>query len=59
MLDRLYLLLYEVTIMMFPRIVQEDETTETKKCMYCLRRIKIFHYKCAHCRSTDFTFDVD
>jgi len=59
MLDRLYVFLYAVTIMMFPRLFPEDETTETKKCMYCLRRIKIHHYKCPHCRSTDFNFDVD
>jgi len=59
MLDRLYLFFYSVATIMFPRIFPEDETTETKKCMYCLKRIKIFHDKCPHCRTTDFTFDVD
>jgi hypothetical protein len=59
MLDHLYLFFYSVAMMMFSRIFPEDETTETKKCMYCLKRIKISHDKCPHCKSIDFTFDVD
>jgi len=59
MLDCLNLFLYSVAMIMFPRIFPEDETSETKKCMYCLRRVKIHHYKCPHCRTTDFIFDVN
>jgi predicted Zn-ribbon and HTH transcriptional regulator len=32
------------------------ETTETKKCMYCLRRVNINISKCPHCRKQDFEY---
>jgi RNA polymerase subunit RPABC4/transcription elongation factor Spt4 len=34
-----------------------EETTETKKCLRCLRRIKTTYNSCPHCRSTDFVYD--
>jgi lipopolysaccharide biosynthesis regulator YciM len=59
MLNYLNLLFYAVVMRMFPHVSPEKETTETKKCMHCLRRIKTFHYKCPHCRTTDFIFETD
>ena len=45
---------------MFPGVSSEkEETTETKKCMNCLRRVKIFHNRCPHCRTADFIYDTD
>jgi len=44
---------------MFHDIFREEETSETKKCMYCLRRIKIHHYKCPHCGTTNFDFNTN
>jgi len=38
---------------------KEEAITETKKCMNCLRRIKISFYRCPHCRTTDFIFNSD
>jgi rRNA maturation endonuclease Nob1 len=32
----------------------QEETTETKKCWNCLRRIKIDYAFCPHCSSKDF-----
>ena len=57
MLNHLQLFLLSIAETMFPDIVQEEETSQTKKCMYCLRRIKIHHYKCPHCRTTNFDFN--
>jgi len=31
-----------------------EKTTETKKCMHCLRRVDINVSKCPHCRKQDF-----
>jgi predicted RNA-binding Zn-ribbon protein involved in translation (DUF1610 family) len=36
----------------------KEETTETKKCIRCLRRIKISHYKCPYCGTTNFIYDT-
>jgi hypothetical protein len=35
----------------------EEETAETKKCVRCLRRIKITFNTCPHCRSADFIYE--
>jgi ubiquitin len=35
-----------------------EETTETKKCIRCLRRIKISFNSCPHCNSRDFIYDT-
>jgi rRNA maturation endonuclease Nob1 len=35
----------------------KEETTETKKCVRCLRRIKITFNACPHCRSMDFVYE--
>jgi rRNA maturation endonuclease Nob1 len=35
----------------------EEETTETKKCVRCLRRVKITSNTCPHCKSRDFIYD--
>jgi lipopolysaccharide biosynthesis regulator YciM len=51
------LLLFAVR--MLTRVDNKDVTIETKKCMKCLRRVKILHYKCPYCRNTDFHFDID
>jgi lipopolysaccharide biosynthesis regulator YciM len=59
MLDHLNLLFYAVAMRIFPHVFPKEETTETKKCMYCLRRVKTFHYKCPHCRTMNFIFDTD
>jgi hypothetical protein len=56
-MNKLILLLSSVVRGMFPGISSEEETTETKKCKYCLRRVKLYHYKCPHCRTNDFIFD--
>jgi rRNA maturation endonuclease Nob1 len=36
----------------------KEETTETKKCMRCLKRIKISFNFCPHCHSEDFVYDT-
>ena len=59
MLNYLNLLFYAVVTKILPRVFPEEKSTETKKCMHCLRRIKTFHYKCPYCRTTDFIFDTD
>jgi len=51
--------IYSVARKMFPRASSKEEVTETKKCMNCLRRIKISYDRCPHCRSDDFAFDAD
>jgi len=33
---------------------KQNNTTETKKCLRCLRRISIEYVRCPHCRSDDF-----
>jgi Zn finger protein HypA/HybF involved in hydrogenase expression len=35
----------------------DEETTETKKCLRCLRRMNIDNFYCPHCKSTDFIYD--
>jgi Zn finger protein HypA/HybF involved in hydrogenase expression len=35
-----------------------EETTETKKCLRCLKRIKISYNFCPHCHSDDFLYDT-
>ena len=59
MLNHLQLFFLSIAQTMFPDIVREEETSQTKKCMYCLRRIKIHHYKCPHCRTNNFDFDTE
>jgi hypothetical protein len=34
----------------------DNETIETKKCLFCLRRIKLDYWKCPYCSSLDFQF---
>ena len=34
----------------------DDASTETKKCLRCLRRVDIDRSKCPHCRSEDFQY---
>jgi hypothetical protein len=34
-----------------------NETLDTKKCLYCLRRVKVYNYKCPYCRRYDFQFN--
>jgi len=34
----------------------DDESTETKKCLHCLRRVSVKHLKCPHCRKEDFQY---
>jgi hypothetical protein len=50
-------LLYAVKKCIF--IDKRGETSETKKCIRCLKRIKIFIYKCPYCGSTEFIYDTD
>ena len=57
-MNHLGVFIHSVARKMFSRSSSKEEVTETKKCMNCLRRIKISHDKCPHCRSTDFTFDA-
>jgi len=57
MLDHLKLFFFSIVGTMVPNIFRDKETTETKKCMHCLRRIKVYHYKCPHCRTYNFDFD--
>jgi rRNA maturation endonuclease Nob1 len=35
----------------------EEETTETKKCVRCSRRVNVSHNFCSHCKSRDFFYD--
>lgn len=35
----------------------ENETNETKKCLYCLKRVPVYHEKCPHCKKSDFQYD--
>jgi len=59
MLDHLGLFFHSIVRKMFSHVSSKKETTETKKCMNCLRRVKVSHYKCTHCGTTDFIFDTD
>jgi uncharacterized membrane protein required for colicin V production len=47
------------TVRTFTRVDNNNDTRETKKCRKCLRRVKIFHYKCPYCQNTEFYFDID
>jgi hypothetical protein len=47
------------TVGKYSRIDKRGETQETKKCIRCLRRVKIFYYRCPYCGSTEFNFDTD
>jgi hypothetical protein len=38
---------------------KKGETSETKKCIRCLKRVKIFHYKCPYCGRKEFIYDKD
>jgi len=51
--------IHSVARKMFSRDSSKEEVTETKKCMRCLKRIKISYDRCPHCRSAEFAFDVD
>jgi rRNA maturation endonuclease Nob1 len=35
----------------------DEETTETKKCTRCSRRVNVSHNFCPHCKSRDFNYD--
>jgi hypothetical protein len=35
-----------------------EETTETKKCIKCLKRIKITFDVCPYCKSKDFEYNT-
>jgi DNA-directed RNA polymerase subunit RPC12/RpoP len=59
MLDHLDLFFCSIAEKILFCIFSKEETTETKKCMHCLRRIKISHYRCPYCGTTDFIFDTD
>jgi hypothetical protein len=60
MLNHLDLFACSTAGQMLSRIFSKKikETTETKKCIYCLRRVKVFHDKCPHCRNKDFIYDT-
>ncbi len=34
-----------------------EETIETKKCLNCLRRVKVQYVKCPHCGKDNFEYD--
>ena len=34
----------------------DNESTETKKCLNCLRRVNIEHIKCPYCKKDDFQY---
>jgi predicted RNA-binding Zn-ribbon protein involved in translation (DUF1610 family) len=36
----------------------KEEITETKKCMKCLRRVKVAYYSCPHCGSLGFIYNT-
>lgn len=36
----------------------ENETNETKKCLYCLKRVPVYHDFCPYCRKSDFQLDI-
>jgi ubiquitin len=36
----------------------QEETTETKKCKKCLRRVKITFDVCPYCESMDFDYNT-
>jgi len=57
MFKHLKLFFFSIAETMFSDILREKETSQTKKCMNCLRRIKIYHYKCPYCRTTNFDFN--
>ena len=59
MFNHLKLFFFFIAGTIFPDVFQEEETSKTKKCMYCLRRIKIHHYKCPHCRTANFDFSTN
>ena len=51
----------EVSIMLnlLKRLFCKDkdlQTKETKKCMYCLKRVNIHVSKCPHCRRQNFEY---
>jgi hypothetical protein len=58
MFSHLKLFFFFIAGTMITGIFRDKETSETKKCMYCLRRIKIHHYKCPHCRNTNFDYNT-
>jgi Zn finger protein HypA/HybF involved in hydrogenase expression len=41
----------------FPKKKINKETTETKKCRNCLKRIKLDYFYCPYCSSKDFDYD--
>jgi hypothetical protein len=55
----LYIICLLFAVIKCIHIDKREETSETKKCMRCLRRVKIFHYKCPYCGSIEFNFDMD
>jgi len=34
----------------------DNESTETKKCLHCLRRVNVKHSKCPHCKTDNFQY---
>ncbi len=34
-----------------------EETIETKKCLNCQKRVKVYYAKCPHCRKDNFEYD--
>jgi len=36
--------------------LSKKDTTETKKCTYCLKWVKLDFYKCPYCGRNDFHF---
>ena len=40
-----------------PGASSENVSTETKKCLRCLRRVSIDFEICPHCRSVDFMYN--
>jgi hypothetical protein len=37
--------------------LSEEDIVETKKCKYCLRRVKLDWYKCPYCGKIGFHFN--
>jgi lipopolysaccharide biosynthesis regulator YciM len=51
------LVLSESVGLLFSRVFlneNKEETKETKKCANCLRRVKVFHHRCPHCKTHGF-----
>jgi hypothetical protein len=48
--------LFLFIVIMFTRIDNKKETAETKKCMRCLRRVKIVRHKCPYCGNTEYHY---